>query len=72
MDAKAWLNSLSIAKNTIKKLYGTKNGVKGSDLEILNGELRIENFPELEKLNLDNVRELDKLTISNCPKLKKS
>ena len=37
----------------------------------MNGELRIENFPELEKLNLDNVRELDKLIISGCPKLKK-
>jgi len=73
-NAQTWLDNLGIDKNTETEIYAEKPSVPGATpamvAEELNGELRIENFPELELLSLKDVGELDKLNVNNCPKLK--
>ncbi|CAI2162264.1 13541_t:CDS:2 [Funneliformis geosporum] len=73
-EAQTWLNNLGIDKNTRKRIEGVKSSVgvlsPTNPREELKGELKIEDFPELEELDLEDVRELDKLVIKNCPKLR--
>jgi len=80
INAQIWLDNilttLPTGRKNIKTILSRKTTVSGATpglpiIEQLNGELKIEDFPELELLDLDSVNELDKLTISNCPKLQR-
>ncbi|KLL02381.1 MAG: hypothetical protein MRERC_2c123 [Mycoplasmataceae bacterium RC_NB112A] len=74
VDAQVWLND-KYPDKSVKEIFG-RNPSSGSTTallptETLTGELKIENFPDLEEIELVDSRELDKLIIKNCPKLER-
>lgn len=59
------------AQEWLEKTFSDKNTKEiNSKKEELTGEIKIENYPELEVINFWQSKEITKVTISGCPKVK--
>ena len=66
INAQIWLNEKYSNPEQVQEI----SNFSDQNLEVLEGELNIVNFPNLERINLGNSKNLIKLTITNCSQIK--
>ena len=66
INAQIWLNEKYSNPEQVQEI----SNFSDQNLEVLEGELNIVNFPNLERINLGNSKNLIKLTITNCSQVK--
>jgi len=64
VNAQEWLDKKYSNKEEVTEINSNK---EGSEREFLEGELVLEDFPKLEKIDLSGSKGITKLTIINCP-----